>query len=367
VRVVAIVLISIALYRVGNAAQIERRFMETVDACGNLTGLKQPQGIAVDHGGRTYVSDTGNNRVLRITPPCQVDRLPLVLEAPVGLATDAAGNVYVTEHGRHSVWKIDVKGDAARFAGTGHRGFAGDGAAATAARLSGPTGVAVASDGTVFIADRGNNRVRAVSTSGVISTVVGTGKAGHALDESHRVGDRGPATRATLNKPTGVAIDRENNLFVTDQGNWRIRRIAADGRIDTLSVLQRHLTGIAVNADGNVLYTDKNTIGLLMRNPPVVFLGPRWNLNTPVSAIAPSTVPLPTSSVSGWGAALYAGAGRAGRDGEHTEPVYTLFDQPHGIAVDHQGLVLIADTNNNRIRRVARCSPPPAIVPRHCD
>jgi hypothetical protein len=104
-----------------------------------------------------------------------------------------------------------------------------------------------------------------------------------------------------------------------------------------------------------------------MRNPPVVLLGPRWNINTPFSPVAPSTVPLPTSSVSGWGPNLYAGAGGAGRGGEQSSPEYALFNQPQGIAVDQQGLVLIADTNNNRIRRVARCSPPPAIVPRHCN
>ena len=107
-------------------------------------------------------------------------------------------------------------------------------AGATSARLNGPTGVAVDGAGNLFIADRKNNRIRKVDTSGIITTVAGSGPTGYKLGGFS--GDGGPATSARLNLPSWVAVDSVGNLFIADEGNNRIRRVdAATGVITTVA------------------------------------------------------------------------------------------------------------------------------------
>jgi sugar lactone lactonase YvrE len=114
------------------------------------------------------------------------------------------------------------------FAGNGDYGFSGDGGPATQASLRSPRGVAVGPDGSVYIADTNNNRVRRVGPDGIISTVAGAGAAGFA-------GDGGPAQSALLNGPAGVAVAADGSLFIADYGNDRVRRVAPDGEISTVA------------------------------------------------------------------------------------------------------------------------------------
>jgi DNA-binding beta-propeller fold protein YncE len=113
-------------------------------------------------------------------------------------------------------------------AGNGGAGFSGDGAAATAAQLSSPGGVAVDAAGNLFIADYNNQRIRRVDTSGIISTVAGNGSAGFS-------GDGAAATAAQLSYPFGVAVDAAGNLFIADQSNNRIRKVDITGSISTVA------------------------------------------------------------------------------------------------------------------------------------
>ena len=165
----------------------------------------------------------------------------------VGVAVDGAGNVYVADYRNHRIRRIDPQGVITTFAGTGKRGYAGDGGPATAAQLSYPWGVAVDGAGNVYVADYGNHRIRRIDPQGVITTFAGTGKRGYA-------GDGGPATEARFLGPCGLAVDGAGNVYVADRGNHRIRRIDTQGVITAIHWTRE--CGVAVDGAGNVFMTD---------------------------------------------------------------------------------------------------------------
>jgi trimeric autotransporter adhesin len=137
---------------------------------------------------------------------------------PAGLALDAQGNLYIADSGNNRIDKVGLDGTIRTVAGRGTVGFSGDGSSAVQAQLNAPTGVAVDDSGTLFIADTGNNRVRRVSPDGTITTVAGSGAKGFS-------GDGGTAVKAELSGPTGVAIGPDGALYIADFGNNRIRKI----------------------------------------------------------------------------------------------------------------------------------------------
>jgi sugar lactone lactonase YvrE len=143
-----------------------------------------------------------------------------MLDRPGGLAVDGQGNLYIADSGNNRIRKVDTSGIITTVAGGGGKyyGDSGDGGPATKARLSFPFGVAVARDGTIYIADTGNNRLREVTTSGIIRALAGTGIAGFA-------GDGGAALSADLSAPEGIALDGKGNLFVADTANLRVREV----------------------------------------------------------------------------------------------------------------------------------------------
>jgi hypothetical protein len=137
---------------------------------------------------------------------------------PAGrLAFDAAGNLYFADSGNHRIRRIDTDGIITTVAGNGNLGYAGDGGPATLAELDRPVDIEIASDGTLYVADTFNSCVRAIAPDGIIRTVAGTcGERGFG-------GDGGSATRALLDRPYGIELDRDDNLFIADTHNHRIR------------------------------------------------------------------------------------------------------------------------------------------------
>ena len=140
-----------------------------------------------------------------------------------GVARDRRGNVYIADAERHQVMKRDSNGIVRPFAGTGTEGFEGDDGPAYAARLSRPTGLAIDAAGSVYIADTGNHRIRRVGPDGVIQTIAGSGPTGDG--NGSYSGDGEIATMARLDSPMGVFSDPEGNVYVSDAGNRRIRRL----------------------------------------------------------------------------------------------------------------------------------------------
>ena len=138
------------------------------------------------------------------------------LNFPYDVAVDASGNLYITDRNNHRIRKVDSTGTITTIAGTGERGFGGDGGPATQARLNLPYGVAVDGAGNLYIADLANHRIRKVDSTGTITTIAGTGERGFG-------GDGGPAIQAQLDYPTGVAVDGAGTLYIADASNHRIR------------------------------------------------------------------------------------------------------------------------------------------------
>src|SRR5437899_2634327 len=189
--------------------------------------------------------------------------------APSAVVRDQAGNLFIAAAFQNRVFKVDSEGQLTVVAGSGTFGFSSDGGPATAAGLAFPEGVAVDAAGDLFIADSFNARIRRVdATSGIITTVAGSGTAGFS-------GDGGPAIGAGLFRPAGIAVDSSGNLFIGDSFNERIRRVnRASGIITTVagngmagfsgdggpaacgSVVRR--AGIAVDSSGNLFITDSD-------------------------------------------------------------------------------------------------------------
>ena len=205
--------------------------------------LNFPHGVALDSSGNLFIADQDNQRIRKVDTSGNISTVAgtgtagfsgdggpatsAQLAGPLGVAFDSSGNLFITETSNNRIRKVDTSGNISTAAGTGTAGFSGDGGPATSAQLKNPTGVAVDSSGNLFIADRTNNRIRKVDTSGNITTVAGTGATGSL--EGGYSGDGGPATSAKLSLPEGVAVDSSGNLFIADRLNHRIRKVEALG------------------------------------------------------------------------------------------------------------------------------------------
>jgi uncharacterized protein (TIGR03437 family) len=197
--------------------------------------LGRPFSLAIDAGGNLYIADSVNERVRKIDLNGTITTIAgngragfsgdgglainASLQTPVGVAVDQAGNVYIADGDNNRIRQVSAGGIITTFAGNGSEGFSGDGGLAVNAMINIPYDVAVDAAGNVYIADAGNNRVRRVSTSNIITTVAGTDTNGFG-------GDGGPATLAILNFPWGLATDASGNVYVGDRANERVRKIA---------------------------------------------------------------------------------------------------------------------------------------------
>jgi YD repeat-containing protein len=201
-----------------------------------------PRGIAVAPDGVVYVVDE-SSRIRRIgvdgvistvagggraDPGPGATAVDAYLDRPGGIGLALDGSLYIAEPPRHRILRLDPEGRLSVIAGTGSSGFGGDGGPATAARLSSPMSVAADADGSLYIADLYNNRVRRLWPDGTITTIAGTGKQGYS-------GDGGPATEAELYWPTYVALAPDGSIYFSDHGNYVVRRITPAGVIVTVA------------------------------------------------------------------------------------------------------------------------------------
>jgi sugar lactone lactonase YvrE len=198
------------------------------DGTGTAAQFNQPYGLAFDSTGNLYVADLQNHRIRRITPSGVVTTFAgsgvngnvngtgtaAQFNYPAGIAVDSAGNVYVADNGNRRIRKISPGGVVTTLAGSGAAGFA-DGTG-VAALFNGPTGIAVDSAANVYVADRGNHRIRKITPGGVVTTIAGTGVLGFA---------DGLGSTAQFYNPSDMGIDSTGNIYVADQSNHRIRKI----------------------------------------------------------------------------------------------------------------------------------------------
>jgi hypothetical protein len=253
------------------------------------------------------------------------------LNAPLGqvygLAMDSSGNVYAPDYQNHVVVKIAPNGTASVIAGNGLQGFSGDGAAAVNASLNGPGAVGIDKAGNLYIADTFNNRIRRVSPDGTITTIAGSSTFGFA-------GDNGPAVNALLFFPSALVADPAGNVYFSDFGNARIRKIdGSTGRITTIA------------GNGKTSYSGEGAAtsvsAYVFNQMAVDSLG-----NLYFSDLEHHVRKLTTSGQT----VLIAGNGQGGFSGENVAATGAALNVPAGLAVDSGGRVFIADFNNGRIR-----------------
>ncbi|MCL4848530.1 MAG: hypothetical protein KJ066_18445 [Acidobacteria bacterium] len=290
------------------------------DGTGPAALFRHPQGLAVDAAGTLYVADTSNLRLRRVTPDGVVTTLvgsvpegedgpppDLLVDVPVDLVLDGAGNLIVVEANLLS--KVAPDGTISTLAGSFY-GYA-DGAG-TEARFAAPGGIAIDGAGNLYVADRGNHRIRKVTPAGVVTTLAGSGQG--SAD--------GPATQAQFHRPTGVAVDASGVVYVTDYDAGRIRRIAPDGYVTTLAgstsgyadgvgaAAQFHgPAGLAIDAAGSLYVADR--------------------LNSRIRKVTPAGE---VTTVSGSEHGYADGFGLNAR-----------FSGPVGIAVDSAGRIYVTD------------------------
>lgn len=262
------------------------------------------------------------------------------LHNPEGVAIDNAGNIYIADYANNRIRKVNTAGIISTVAGNGTAGYSGDGAAATAAKINGPQGVAVDAVGNLYIADQTNNVIRMVNTTGTITTVAGNVTQGYS-------GDSGPATAATINQPYGVACDAVGNMYIADQGNSCVRKVNASGIISTIAgnatqgysgdggaatIAQLfYPRDVTVDAAGNLYIADLN--------------------NNVIRKVNTSGI---ITTIAGNG--FNAGTGNGGYSGDGGNATAAKLNGSRGVVCDAFGNLFIADTYNNRLRMVTNAA-----------
>ena len=254
------------------------------------------------------------------------------VNAPTGVAEDTLGNIYIGDTSNNRVRTVTTAGIISTIAGNGSFGFGGDGGQATNAKLAAPTGVAVDGSGNVFIADTDNNRIRKVASNGIITTYAGTGKC-------NADGDNGMATNSGLCLPTGVALDSNNDLFIADSGNNDIREVTPNGVITRFA----GAGGTGSKGDGGPAKMAK------LNTPTGVAVDNQVTHNVYIADTGNSKVR--AVNISGI-ISTFAGNGTFGFSGDGGKAPLAELAAPTGLGVDPLGNVYISDTLNNRIRVV---------------
>jgi len=310
------------------------------------TEISLVDGIATDNKGNFYISKRAHNTIDRVDKNGMLIRfagtgeagysgdggpaLKATLKIPAGLLTDDKGNVYIADRENNVVRKVNRKGIITTIAGNGTAGFSGDGGPATKASLNLPSGLALDSKGNLYISDRSNNRIRMVNPEGIITTYAGNGKDGYG-------GDSGPALKARIDRPFGLAIDKKDNLYIADRRNNRVRKVTPSGIITTVAgdggfffmgdngpAYRASIagpTGVAVDDKGNLYIADRN-------NNRIRVVDNQGMIRT----------------VAGTGHQDYNGDSELARD--------TNLYLPFGLALDAKGRPLVIDRSHYRIRRI---------------
>jgi sugar lactone lactonase YvrE len=307
--------------------------------------FNDPTGVYVDSGGRIYVSERRHFRI-RVIEDGKIntiagngrdgyigDNIPAVqahLTRPEGLDGDAQGNIYVADSFNHRIRRISPDGTIHTIAGTGRRGYSGDGGPATVAELNGPMDVKLGPSGAIYIVERDNHCVRRINPDNTIETIAGTGKPGFS-------GDGGPAINAQLDTPYGIAVDKFENVYITDSNNNRVRKVSPDGIIVTIAG-----TGKAGDSgDGGP------ALEAQFNNPQAAFVTPDMDIfiddehNHRIRHISPDGIV--TTAV---------GTGKSGFSGDGGLAVNAQINDPEYLWVDSSKNLYVTDGDNQRLRRI---------------
>jgi sugar lactone lactonase YvrE len=317
------------------------------------------------------------------------------ISSPTGLIVDSYGNILFSDSGNCRIRRIDTNGIITTLVGNGSNSYSGDGGLATAACIASPGGLTIQSNGSLILADTGNQVVRCVNTNNIISTIAGNGSAGFS-------GDGGPATNASLWDPSWVTCDTLGDIFDSDMANDRIREIFTNGVINTVAgssspfyagdgILATDAglwwpEGIVIEGNGNLIIADSlngrirmvNSIGIISTiagNGEFGFSGDGGPA-TNAMIFEPNALTLDRSGnlfisdmyrvreiFSNGIINTVAGNGLSGYSGDGGFADSTSLSGPHGICFDGAGNLYISDNGNNRIRKVVGIPPSMTTLP----
>ena len=365
-----------------------------------LAGLTNPQDLAIGPSGSILIADTGNAVIRSVSSAGIISTISgvggsaglsgdgvattLSMLSPFSVAADSSGNVFVAEFGTNRIRKIDSSGNITTAIGDGNQGFAGDGGAPSKVEMTLPTSAVVDASGNLYFADSLNNRIRKLAGS-TVDTYAGNGLVS-------RSGDGGAATGAQLNGPLGVAVDAAGNLYIADTANNAVRRVSGgvisnfagtgtagssgDGNAASGAQLSGP-QGLAVDSSGSLYVADtqnnkvrkvsNGTITTVAGTGTAGFAGDgaaagSAQLNLPFAVAVDAAGNLYIAefgnnrvrmvSTNG-NISTLAGNGVSGFSGDGGQATSAMLNGPQGVAVDGAGNVYIADSANNRVRRVA--------------
>jgi sugar lactone lactonase YvrE len=303
--------------------------VRTVAGDNDTARFGEPFGVAVAGDGAIYVSDGDAGRIFQLAPGGATKVVGENLNVPSAIAFAPDGTLVFAETGSHTIKRIDAQsGRVMLIAGTENKAGFADGSGA-AALFNAPVGVAVASDGTIFVADTYNDRIRAIDAGGQVRTLAGTDEPGYR--------DAATGEEARFDTPCGIAVDLDGTLVVADTGNHRLRRVRVGGEVTTIAgsgaqdvfdgspqeASFNEPTSVAVDSDGTIYVADAG--GSAVR---VCYLG-FWPQ---------------VSTLTG-----YANAGLLDGTLDHAR-----LSRPTGIGLSPVGALLIADSGNQLVRAVVR-------------
>ena len=297
----------------------------SANGTGIAATFNQPQGAVVDANGNVYIADRINNSIRKITTSGVVSTFATGFSRPNGLAIDTSGNIYVADELNHKIKKVTSGGNVTTLAGSS-AGMTN--ATGTSAQFNSPSGVAVDASGNVYVADRSNNLIRKITSAGVVTTFAGSGSFSNT---------NGTGTAATFANPTGLAIDANDNIYVTDYSNHSIRKITSSSVVTTLAG--------PVGTTGTWGTTNGTGTSARFNYPYHVVIDSDENLY--VSDFNNHKIRKITSSGV---VTTYAGSGSAGSaNGIGTA---ATFDNPKGLAIDANDNIYVADFDNHIIRKI---------------
>jgi sugar lactone lactonase YvrE len=316
----------------------------SIDGTNSTARFNYPQGVAADTAGNVYVADTGNDTIRKITPSGIVTTLAgspgkpgnadgvgsaASFNGPWGLAVDDAGNILVADTGNGTIRKITPAGSVTTLAGCATCPTGSADGTGGVARFNNPSGIGVDGNGNIYVADQYNNSVRRLTPEGGVTTFAGP------VAQSYSTNSDGTGSAAWFSWPSGVAADSAGNIYVADAENSTIRKITPSGTVTTIA----GLTGQSGSADGtNSIARFSEPSGIAVDGAGTIYVAD--SNNQTIRKVTPEGVVTTLAGQSG-----YSGSA----DGVNTN---AQFYYPNALALDHHGIIYVADTYNNTIRRV---------------